>query len=192
MALTEIVVDYLATLSDRLRLPRALKTLRDEAEARLAALEGSSAASDAQADADAALAAVPKKVTVSISQAELAALGAGVKTFTKSFSAVPAAGARLLGVDQALATKFHDGGSGAFGVELGSAADPDLLRTSTDVSNASSGFPKSGTAGVGGHAGAEVGGVTLQVKLTSDVDLNTATQGAYSAVVVFSVPPAAS
>lgn len=41
MALTDIIVQALATQVDRLGIPKALKTLRDEVEARLAALEGS-------------------------------------------------------------------------------------------------------------------------------------------------------
>lgn len=128
--------------------------------------------------------------TITITRAaDLAALANGVTTKTKTASVACPTGAILIGADEAVSVAFTDGSSATYTAEIGIASDADAVRTSQSVAT-TSGFPRGGTAGVLGYVGASLSGATLQVKLTSSADLNTATAGALSFKVYWAVPHA--
>jgi hypothetical protein len=111
-----------------------------------------------------------------------------VKTFTKQVGKIPA-NARLVGYSLGEGTMvlFDDATHGTYGIELGVAATPAQIAASVSCKAGDTGFPKAGTAGALGFPGAPVGGLIVTAKLTSSVDLNTATAGTCTINVFYSV-----
>ncbi len=178
MALPTVDASHLATVGpvDPAATPLVLAAVRDAAEARVAALEAGSGTTGVQ------------KRTVTLTQAaDLAALGAGVKTKTKSLGAVLPAGARFLGVSLESLTGFDDGAAATYALNVGYAGAGEIVAAES-VAAAASGFPKAGTAGAQGYAGAALTAGQATVKLTSNADLNTATAGAITVTIFFAVP----
>lgn len=131
------------------------------------------------------------KISCTLTQAaDLAGLGAGVKTLAKNLGTLPT-GARLLGwvIAEGSATMFDDATHGDFNLELGVAADPDAVMTSLSVKAGATGFPKTGTAGVKGFPMVLCGGFTIQALLTGSVDLNTATAGSMTICLFYVICP---
>lgn len=110
-----------------------------------------------------------------------------VTTFSKNIGDALPAGARLLGVSIGETwVGFEDeDADGTWSIEVGTADDPDALRTGTNILVGQTGFPKTGTAGVTGYAMADVGGLQLVAKITSSVDVNTAEGGTVSVKVFY-------
>ena len=118
------------------------------------------------------------KRTVTIAQvADLAGLGAGVKTFDKNVGAVLPANARILGATLETVTDFDDATHGTYTTIVGTSAGGTQIGTSINVAAGQTGFPKAFTAGAGGFAYCPQGAAQLTARITSSVDLNTATAG---------------
>lgn len=155
----------------------SLRTLLEEHRAGLATLDTALAA--ATATANAAMSAVKRTCTIT-QAADLAGLAGGVKTFSKNVGAAMPANARLLGVSMGEGTlvAFDDATHGTFGLEVGTAGTAALLRSSQSVKAGDIAAAVPGTAGAGGFDFAPIGTLQIVAKLTSSVDLNTATAGA--------------
>jgi hypothetical protein len=124
--------------------------------------------------------------TATFALAELTALGAGVKTLDKTLAVLPT-GARVLSVSEEGVTLFDDPTHGTFALTVGSSAGGNQVATTVSVAAGASGFPKVGPAGAAGYLGASQSGATISVRLTSSVDLNTATVGAATAKFFYTV-----
>jgi hypothetical protein len=181
MALTDIFTNILATISDRLALPQALKTLRDEVEARLVA-----------AEAGTSNLGVIKKRTVTIAYTEFSGLSASVKTFSKNVGsgALPS-GAHLVGVSFGTFTGFNDGAAATYTAKLGSTSDDDGIVSTINLAAGQTGFPKAGTAGAIGVPAAPLYAEQPALVITSSADLNTATAGAITCTLLYVVPVSA-
>jgi hypothetical protein len=104
---------------------------------------------------------------------DFASLAAGVKTFTKNLGAAPTGTRYLNGVNSRIVGAFDDGAGGTYQLEVGWSAFHNAL---IDRSAATSGLY---LAGNGGDAvvNFELSGLQLEVRLTSNHDLNTCTAG---------------
>ena len=128
MALPTVDASHLATVGpvDPAATPLVLAAVRDAAEARVAALEAGSGTTGVQ------------KRTVTLTQAaDLAALGAGVKTKTKSLGAVLPAGARFLGVSLESLTGFDDGAAATYALNVGYAGAGEIVAAESVAAAAS-------------------------------------------------------
>lgn len=130
------------------------------------------------------------KKTVTITQAaDLAGLGGGVKTFDKNVGTALPAGARILSVTAETVTDFDDAAHGTYVVTVGTSAGGNQVGTSLNVAAGQTGFPKQFTAGAQGYVGALQSTAQLSARLTSSVDLNTATVGAITVIAFYFVLP---
>lgn len=131
------------------------------------------------ATANAGVGVVHRSATIT-QAADLAGLGAGVKTLTKALGAALPANARYVGhvVGSGTFTGFNDPGPGTYTIKLGSSSDDDAIVATANVANGQTGFPKTGTAGVRAFSQCPLYAEVHNVILTSSVDLNTSTAGA--------------
>jgi hypothetical protein len=127
------------------------------------------------------------KQSATITQAaDLAGLGAGAKTFDKNIGAALPAGARYVIVTAENVTDFDDATHGTFALVVGTSAGGNQVGTSMNVAAGQSGFPKAFTAGASaGFLLAPLASAQLSVRITSSVDLNTATAGAVTVKAFF-------
>lgn len=112
--------------------------------------------------------------------ASLAGLAGGVKTYDVAL-VTPPTNARLLGCvigEGAAFDLFNNGAGASYGLEIGVAADHDLLTTSTDIAVATGNTnPKTGLSGIAGFPMKNIGGQALRLWLTSSADLKNTTVG---------------
>lgn len=139
---------------------------------------------EVKAIADAGMAVTKRTCTINYAVAgdNFAALAGGVKTFSKNIGAVLPANARLIGwsIGESVMTLFDDATHGDFGLEIGTAGDPNEIMASESIKAGTTGLPTKGTAGVDGFTGRSITAQQMIAKLTSSVDLNTATAGEIS------------
>jgi hypothetical protein len=145
--------------------------------------------------AAAAEAAVLQAATATIVQADLAGLGAGVKTFDRKLTygsaglTVLPAGARLFALPSAEGwTGFDDPTHAVVQARVGTSAGGSQIGAAVAVDvTTGTGFPKAFAAG--GYAGMAIGGAELFLRVSSTADLNTLTVGAITARGLFTVQP---
>lgn len=115
--------------------------------------------------------------TIDLVDDDLAGLGAGVKTLTKTIYSASAntGGLYLVGIELLDHTPFTDGGAGTYSMILGDAVDDDKYITATDVKAAVT--AKVANAGIHMFPGKNLADSDIKVKLTSSVDLNTCDAG---------------
>lgn len=131
-----------------------------------------------------------QKVTCTITQAaDLAGLAGGVTSFNKNIGAALPANARIIGYELTGFTGFDDATHATYTAKAGGASSTDLISTA-NVTTGQTGFPKPGTAGALGYAGAPQGGQQLVANISTTVNLNTATVGAITFNVYYAVMPA--
>jgi hypothetical protein len=130
--------------------------------------------------------------SVTITQAaNLAGLGAGVKTLDVNVGLVLPTGARLTSPPTLeTVTLFDDAAHGTYAVIVGTTVGGNEIATTQSVAAGQTGFPKIMTAGAAGFPQALQSAVQVKARLTSSVDLNTATVGAVTIVLGFVVPSA--
>lgn len=122
--------------------------------------------------------------------ADLAGLLAGVKTFDKNIGAILPANARLLALIAESVTDFDDATHGTFSLTVGSAAGGNQFGTALNVAAGQAGFPKTFAFGASALLlGNGIAGAQASARLTSSVDLNTATVGAATVSIFFTVLP---
>jgi hypothetical protein len=122
---TDIPVSRLQNVSDRTLVPAALKKLRDELEAAVAAQQAG------------AVGLQKRSLRITFDgNAGSADLNAAATTQTFSIGAVLPANARIVSVNVPLATPAAGGGASACVVALGTAGDPVALVSSADVFSA--------------------------------------------------------
>ena len=131
-----------------------------------------------KATADAGMPVVKRTCTIA-QAADLAGLGAGVKTFSKNVGVATPANARLVGwtIGEGSFVAFDDATHGNFGLELGTAGSAASIMASLSVKAGATGIPGKGTAGADGFEFRSIASTQFVAKLTSSVDLNTATAG---------------
>ncbi len=129
--------------------------------------------------ANAAAGAIIVHRQVTISQAiDLAGLAGSVKTFDANVGAVLPTNARLMGPPTLTSwTAFDDATHGTFALTVGTSAGGNQIATTQSVASGQTGFPKIMTAGAGGFPMALQSAAQATCRLTSSVDLNTATGG---------------
>lgn len=207
MALTTINVSRLSNAVDRQLIPKALKTLRDESETRLAAIEDGSAldlgetgdmsAFDGSANAAGSSQEVApidhtheittrvRAVTQQITTADLTA-SAGSQVINLG-AALPA-NAQVLGVSIDLATPFTGGGAASATADIGSSGDADALIDGADIFAAAvDGQASALTAGIAPNKFFS-GSTQLTVTIAADVNVDLLTAGDMTARVLFAVP----
>jgi len=131
-----------------------------------------------------ALGAIVKR-TVTITRAgDLAGLGGGVKTFSKNVGAALPANARLAGwtVGEGSFVAFDDATHGTFSLQVGTVGTANDVTTAADVAAGTvisypAGLGSGINPGVKGFFMAPRGTEQIVAKITSSVDLNTATAG---------------
>jgi len=127
-----------------------------------------------------------QKRSVTLAVADCTAAGA-VKTFTKNVGAVLPANARFAGVSFETFSGFQDTGdtlTWTVSVDGTSVAD---ITAALNVRTGQTGFPKPGTVGPYGYAGAPLGGVQLALTMTSSGNVNGATAGTVTVNVFYVV-----
>jgi len=144
------------------------------------------ALSAVKATADAGLGVVKRTVTIT-QAADLAGLGAGVMTFDKNVGIALPANARVMEATAEGVTDFDDATHGTFALTVGTSACGTQIGTSLNVAAGQTGFPKPFANGAGGFQFCPQGTAQLTVRLTSSVDLNTATAGAVTVNVFYIV-----
>lgn len=149
----------------------------------------STLASEAKADINSIGAKMWSSRTVTIAYTDFAALAGGVKTKDYDVGAALPAAAILVGPPRLSGlTEFDDATHGTFAVTVGTSAGGTQIGTSESVAAGVSGFPKLMTAGANGFATADAASAQLSARITSSVDLNTATAGAVTITVYYVVP----
>jgi hypothetical protein len=127
--------------------------------------------------------------TLTIGFAQFASLLAGVKTFDASFAAFPA-NARLIAPPTLETwTGFDDPAHGTYVLVVGTAAGGSQIATSQSVAAGQTNFPKAMTAGLQGYPMSSQSAATLSVRITGSADLNTATAGAVTVNLFYTVDP---
>lgn len=137
-------------------------------------------------------AALPTLRTVTIGFAAFAALAAGVKTYDVNLGAVLPTGAVLLAPPQLSGfTGFDDAAHGTYAAIVGTTTGGNDIATTQSVAAGQTNFPKVMTAGTAGFPMSALGAAQAKVRITSSVDLNTATAGAVTVSFRYAVfPPA--
>lgn len=131
-----------------------------------------------------------QKRTVTIGFADFAALLAGVKTFDVNLGAALPANARLLAPPSLRTwTGFDDAAHGTYVAKVGTSVGGNEIATDQSVAAGQAGFPKIMSAGAAGFAGMVESAAQVHVRITSSVDLNTATAGAVTVDLLFTVLP---
>lgn len=146
------------------------------------AVQSSQKSSDASQDTLGA--SVVKTMVLAVTQAQIAAKGA-VTSGTFDSAAFPA-GARILGVESKVTTKVQNVGD----------TDTTTYALGTDTGGESAVFvaasaaTTAGTLGGDKGNGLDVGGKKLRMTLTSDVNFDTLTAGAFTITATYAVPAA--
>ena len=131
---------------------------------------------------------LPVHLSVTIGFADWAGLAAGVKTADVSLGGVLPANAKLMGPPSLTGwTGFDDATHGTYAAIVGTSAGGNQIATTQSVAAGQSGFPKVMAAGAAGFPGAAQGGAQVSVRITSSVDLNTATAGAVTVNLTYYV-----
>ncbi len=131
-----------------------------------------------------------QRVSATFTLAMLTALAATVTTLDVLLGGVLPANATLLGPPSLKDwTALDDATHGTFALVVGTSAGGNQVATTQSVAAGQTGFPKVMTAGAAGFPGAAQGGAQLTVRLTSSVDLNTATGGAVTVTQLYTVLP---
>jgi hypothetical protein len=119
----------------------------------------------------------PQKVTVTLTNTTIAALGAATSGNINIGAALPA-NARIIGYDvgEGTFTGVDDATHAVWNVSLGGAGAADIA-ANVNVSVGQSGFPKAGVAGALGYPMAPQGTQQLHAHVSSTVNMSTCTAG---------------
>ncbi len=132
-----------------------------------------------------ALQILQKRVVVAFGS--FSGLGAGVKTFDVNVGTALPANARVMAAIVGDFTGFDDATHGTFTLTLGSSAGGNQVGTSLNIAAGQTGFPKPFSAGAQGYLLAAQSSTQLSARVTSSVDLNTASAGSMSITVFYIV-----
>jgi hypothetical protein len=137
---------------------------------------------------DASIKRTPISIVKTITHADLTA---AATTESESLGGVLPTGAKLRSVSMTLNTDFSGGGVGSATMQLGIVGgDTDAVRTAEDVFTTAANIPITGTAGVLGYAGADLGGQQLGALFTVDTTTAALTAGSVTITIVVDFPGA--
>lgn len=127
--------------------------------------------------------------TIDVVEDGFASLAAGVKSFTKTIGGVEPT-RRILGVTYlaaGAAAGFANGAGATYTLSVGWVSLTTALVNAANVDHTTDGNYHAGN-GVDAVSGFQIGALQLQMTVTSNADLNTATQGSTEVIVTAFIP----